>query len=66
MCSVLGRGTQVEEAGSVTFSIRELKAVAALLEVLHMPVSLHFKDAGRCVYDAGALCPWLFLDLLLT
>jgi hypothetical protein len=48
------RGAQVEETGSVTFSIRELKAVAALLEVLHLPVSLHFDGAGMCV-DASVV-----------
>jgi hypothetical protein len=55
-------GAQIEEAGSVTFSIRELKAVAALLEVLHLPVSLHFDGAGRCVDAVDALCLWPFHD----
>jgi hypothetical protein len=39
--------SQIEDEGSVTFSIRELKAVASLLEILHIPVSIHFDGPGR-------------------
>ena len=46
---------QIDNEGSVTFSIRELKAIASLLEVLHIPVSIHFDGPGRC----GKIIPYL-------